>query len=145
MKPFRLLISLALACLIGLGAAAPLAAQSDDDGGPQVNVLSVDNSVFPLLTLKLSVVNTTGQPVRGLTTAAIAVKEDQTDAEVLSVKDIEDTQLGIGVVLVIDVSGSMAGDPIAAARQAAATFVDSLGPTDQVAPKKKTPNTSSRT
>lgn len=133
MKLSRIMLSLALAWLVGLGAAAPLAAQTDSQGGPQVTVVSVDNSNFPTLTLKLNVVDATGQPVRGLTPGAISVKEDQDDAEVVSVKDIEDTQQGLAVVLVIDVSGSMAGEPIAAARAAAAAFINSLSPNDQVA------------
>jgi VWFA-related protein len=133
MKVIRCLAYVAVLWLALLGRVAAVIAQGNDQGGAQASVVSVDSSQFPTLTLMLSVVDANGQPVRGLTPAAISVREDQTDAEVTSVSDVIDNQQGIAVVLAIDVSGSMAGAPIAAARSAAAAFVDGLGPNDQVA------------
>jgi VWFA-related protein len=132
MKFTRYLSRILLAGLLALMALGSAAAQ-DEGGGPQVAVVDVDNAAFPLLTLKLSVVDANGQPVRGLTPGALMVVEDGQPAEVTGVKDIAEQELGIGVVLVIDVSGSMAGAPIEAARAAATSFIDGLGANDQVA------------
>jgi VWFA-related protein len=132
MRLVRYLSCILLAGLLALGALTPAAAQ-DEGGGPQIAVVNVDSTAFPMLTLKLSIVDANGQPVRGLTSGALLVKEDGKPAEVTSLKDIAEQELGIGVVLVIDVSGSMAGAPIEAARAAATGFVDGLGPNDQVA------------
>lgn len=124
----RLLVALVL---IPLASAAPTAMAQGDS--PTVTLLAVDNSAFPLLTLRLSVVNAAGRPVRGLTPASVEVLEDGRAAEVVSVTEAIDEAQGIAVVLVIDVSDSMAGAPLAAARESAAAFVDTLGPNDQVA------------
>jgi VWFA-related protein len=140
MKFVRGLSRLLLVGLLALGASVSAALPAslsvfaqEEGGGPQVAVVDVDNSAFPMVTLKLSVVDANGQPVRGLTPGAFTITEDGQPAEVTGVRDIAGQELGIGVVLVIDVSGSMAGAPIQAAREAAANFVNGLGPNDQVA------------
>ncbi len=125
----RPLLTLLILGLLLLTANVALA----QTGGPTLTLVSLDDSNFPTLTLRLNIVDPTGRPVAGLSAAAVEVLEDGAPAEVVSVRDVSDTQQAIAVVLVIDVSDSMAGTPLAAAKESAISFVKSLGAGDQVA------------
>lgn len=125
----RLVASLCLAVLL---ACVPLVAFGQT-ASPSVSILSIDDSQFPQLTLLLKVVDSLGRPVEGLTTDDLAVVEEGKPAEVVSVRDTINLKQSIAIVMVIDVSGSMAGQPLESAKAAAVNFVENLGPADQVA------------
>jgi VWFA-related protein len=75
-----------------------------------------------------------GQPVYGLTEDNFKVVGQLADrAEIIKVENVSDDNLAFAVVLVVDVSSSMEGAPIARAKQAATSFVNSLKPNDPVA------------
>ncbi len=126
-----MLTLLAVVCIITTAATAHEARAQNS--GPTLTLIGVDDSAFPRLTLRLSAVNAAGQPITGLTASSIEILEDNQPAEVISVRDVSDTTQGIAVVLAIDVSESMMGEPLEAARQSAIAFVESLGPNDEVA------------
>ena len=92
----------------------------------------VDVTGFPDVTVHLNVWDSSGLPVTGLTADDFQVWEDDGPA-LRPVKVVEDTQAPVQVVLVLDVSGSMAGQPLADAKTAAARFLDRLGAGDQAA------------
>lgn len=83
------------------------------------------------LTTLVSVYDATGQPVLGL--SAFETSIDGSPVEPESVRPVVDQGVGIAVLLLIDVSGSMQGEPLAQARSAAASFVDGLLPQDVAA------------
>lgn len=99
------------------------------------NRLSVDQVVVSRdgkeIAALASVLNATGQPIEGLIDFRASV--DGAAAEPLSVQPVVSQQLGIAVVLLIDVSGSMSGEPLAQAKAAADAFVQDLLPQDVAA------------
>jgi len=109
--------------------ASPALAQS----GQIVQIHALDASDFPTLTIAASVLDANGRPVTGLTASDFEVLEDGVPGTLLDALPVVDTDLGIAVVIAIDVSASMAGSPLAATKGAATAFVNSLGDADQVA------------
>lgn len=120
---------LSLCSLAALVRSSPAGAE----GGLQVHINQVDTSQFPQVTATLSVVDQTGVPVRGLQLHNFQVSAGGAQLPVLELTPAVDSGIGIGVVLVIDVSGSMQGAPLAMARQVARDYVSRLGPGDQAA------------
>jgi len=118
--------------LLGAGSAhqtAPVAA----DGELEVSVRNLDTSQFPTVKFLTKVVDRNGRPVAGLTAEKFSLHAKEKDIRVIAVQGVVDAQVGISSLLVIDSSGSMAGTPIVAARQAAAQYVQALQPVDEVA------------
>lgn len=76
------------------------------------------------LTVVLSVLDPAGRPVSGLATFEAFV--DGTPAPADSVEPVVNEDTGIAVLLTIDVSGSMKGEPLAQAQAAAGSFVEGL-------------------
>jgi tight adherence protein B len=65
--------------------------------------------------------------------AALSITVDGQEVSDLEVATLGESEVPVGVVLVIDTSGSMEGAPIEAAKAAATSFVAQAGPTDQLA------------
>jgi VWFA-related protein len=124
-------VALVAAAATWLAGAAPAGAGSKAG----VSVTTVDGGSFPKVILHVSVVDGWGRPVHGLERKDFTVFEDDQP-----VRDLTSTQVyigrgqGVGVVLAIDVSGSMASDggrPIAAARTATLGFIGRLSRFDR--------------
>ena len=110
--------------LLGAGVA-----RADD---PYRIVLSrVDPSDYPTVRLVASVVDANGKAVPGLRPQDLQVREG-TVAPQASVT-LASMVSSVALALVIDSSGSMAGQPLADAKAAVSTMVGSLGAVDQVA------------
>ena len=110
--------------LLGAGVA-----RADD---PYRIVLSrVDPSDFPTVRLVASVVDANGKAVPGLRPQDLQVREG-TVAPQANVT-LASMVSPVALALVIDTSGSMAGQPLADAKAAVSTMVGSLGAIDQVA------------
>ena len=108
-----------LACLIAALAAMPSAAGAAQGGGLRVNTINVKQ--YP----DVSVTVTAPQELAGKTLpeSAFSVVERGTDVAATVTPIANDT---LRVVLVMDTSGSMEGNPMAAAKDAAAEFVRQL-------------------
>ena len=129
-KTLFIVLVIALLALIPLGLTV-----AQDDGPPAVTVEigSINDDDFPELTLFVNVRDQYGVPVPDLTIDDFQVLLGDESAQVLSVENITRDELPISVVLVIDTSDSMYGDPLADAQVAALTFLDRLAPGDEVA------------
>ena len=112
--------------LLGAGIARA------DDPSPYRIVLSrVDPSDLPTVRLVASVVDANGKAVPGLRPQDLQVREGAVvpQANVTLASMVSP----VALALVIDTSGSMAGQPLADAKTAVSTMVGSLGAIDQVA------------
>jgi len=121
-----LLLGLAL---LGL-AEGRIAAADGDAEAIGVAGVAVDGG---LLTIGVSVVDSSQVPVEDLTPTDFRVEIDGIPAATQSVASGEDSSVPLSLVLVVDTSGSMAGQPLAAAKEALTQFADSVRPIDRLA------------
>jgi tight adherence protein C len=117
----------ALAAALSLALPAPAVAEDP----LRVQIGNVDSSAFPLVRLVARVTDAEGRPVRGLTPAQVQILEqgEPRQAEVELASEVAPVVL----VLALDVSGSIAGRPLADAKAAIASMVQALGPQDRAA------------
>ena len=123
-----------LLCLILLSSLLllPRYAARAEPPGIALYMERVDTTSFPSVNFRLSAWDASGLPLSDLKPEDFCLQEDEgapfhpTSLEV-------DNQAALQVVLVIDVSGSMAGQPLVDAKSAAARFIDRLGAKDKVA------------
>ncbi len=113
--------------------ASSLLANAQDSPSLTADLVSVDDSHYPNLSAVVNVVDDNGRPVPALASDNFGATVDGQPAKVQGLQMVVDSQLGLAVVLVVDVSGSMTGQPLAAAQSAAAEFVNELSPQDNVA------------
>jgi VWFA-related protein len=124
-------ITLSVAASIGLGL---LATQANGQEPPlTVELAGFTSSEWPEAEVVTTVLGADGRPVEGLEADAFQVTVDGAPVEVTSVDRAVDGSVGVAVVLAIDVSGSMTGTPLEQAKAAAQTFLNGLGPNDEVA------------
>ncbi len=128
--------------LLALVAATPTWAQDDrvSLSTQPVGRVGFDDAVAGpgeerVVDLYVRVLTPAGAPVRELSPADIEVWEDDRRIETsdLVVEALEKTGRGITVVLAIDASGTMRGEPFARAKEAALALLDHLNPEDRVA------------
>jgi tight adherence protein B len=101
-----------------LTVAAPASAQQQD-----VGIREIDASGFPTVGVTISLEEP--QPVYA---EDLQVFEDGAEVETVSVRPLEESGRPVDVVLALDVSGSMIGEPIASAINAARRFVEGVQP-----------------
>ncbi len=120
-----LALLLLLPLVWGLAQDAPLV---------RLEVTGVNPSPYPQIVITTNVYDRVGQPVVGLGINDFAVAGDAAqNFRIVSVENLTEDELSFAVVLAIDISGSMAGPPIEAAKEAAIEFVNAIGPNDPVA------------
>lgn len=127
MQPFKK-ISLFLA-LVALIAIFPVSVFAQ---AAQIGLLveQVDITAFPKVTLQVSTWDESGLPLVGLKPEDFTLQESGSPA--VHPESVQvDNQSPVRVVLAIDVSSSMAGQPLTDARAAAARFLDRLSASDQ--------------
>jgi VWFA-related protein len=98
-----------------------------------LDITQVISTAYPEVSAVVSVRDAFGTPIGGLNAAAFSATEDGAAVAVLDVQAAVDAGVGMAVVMVMDTSGSMAGDPLAKTQEAAVAFVDSLLPNDKAA------------
>ncbi len=124
MRRIFFIINLATILIAGLplGSAVGATPQPDLE---QMSIQKVDKSDFPVIKLRLGL--TTQQKAR-----EFQVKEN--DRAIANVKvSSQDDKEPVAVTLLIDVSGSMKGQPLEGAKRAAKVFVMSARPKDRIA------------
>ncbi len=102
------------------------------DGELRVDITSVDDTQAPVAAV-VTVIGGDGRPVVSLKPDQLRVEENGRPARPVALRPAVDSNIGIGVVLVVDTSASMAGAGLGQAREAAKAFVASLSPNDQAA------------
>ncbi|MGD2146800.1 MAG: VWA domain-containing protein [Anaerolineae bacterium] len=127
---------LRLIVMLMLAASIPVPAQAQQSPAePSVRVVEADVSAFPQVALTVTVREANGVPVSGLDEAAFEVNEDRAPEArpIVGVQPMTNRDLPLGLVLVVDISGSMAGQSLTDAQAAARTLVEQLGEEDEVA------------
>ncbi len=95
----------------------------------------VNAAQFPQVMVYLTARDARGVPIQGLSAREVTVREDG-DARprpITNVTTAVNPDQPMRVVLVLDISGSMKGEPLAQAKTAAKRFVQRLGPHDRAA------------
>jgi len=129
-KVIRILLSLSLIPLLMLFSAPSAHAQ---ESGPQIRITQVDKSHFPQVTVYVSVVDANGNPV-GIDPKTIQILENNQAMQFTDVRGGENSAQTVPVttMLVVDISGSMdKNGKLAAAKEAAKTYVSQMRPGDQ--------------
>jgi VWFA-related protein len=123
----------AAVCMLRVASAA-------GSGGLAVDITSLDASKPGDVVAVVSVADASGRPVVGLTKdnfvariGGLPTAEAGSPAPISQVTAAVNSDIGVAVVLAVDVSGSMEGEPLVQAQAAARTFVEGLAPTDSVA------------
>jgi tight adherence protein C len=119
----------ALTLVLAIGAIFPAAAAADDPFRMQITL--VDPSDFPNVRVVASLVDGQGRPVAGVDAGSLVVSEDgrpQRPSVEAATKVAP-----IALALALDTSGSMAGKPLADAKSAMRTLIESLSASDQAA------------
>jgi VWFA-related protein len=120
-----------LAAGLALGWALLAPPSTSAQAPAALDITQVISTAYPEVTAVVSVRDAFGTPVGGLNAAAFSASEDGAAAQALDVQAAVDAGVGMAVVMVMDTSGSMAGDPLATTQEAAVAFVDSLLPNDK--------------
>ncbi len=113
-------------------AAMPSSASAQQPA-PAIAINQVDASKYPDVRAVVTVLDARGVPVSGLTAGQFQAFDGKTRLTVAGATAAQDSSLGLSVIIVIDVSGSMKGEPLARAKQAATEFAAQLGPNDDAA------------
>lgn len=121
-----------LAWLLGMLALLITPMTAFLQGNVTLTIDEIDDDAFPEIQAYVTVSDANGVPISGLDVTAFEVSEDGTPVSIEVNSRIND-QAVIAVALVIDVSGSMKGEPLKDAQDAATTFIDWLNPNDQAA------------
>lgn len=119
-----------VAIIVALLAALPALAAAADP--PQLSITSLEEQPGKLA-LVVSALGPEGQALAGLTAANFRAEIDGVPLAVSDVYPARSAVAAASVLLLVDVSGSMAGEPIEQAKRALQEFVRGLDPADSVA------------
>ena len=122
------LLALAFTLLFGLMFASAAAAD-----GPVLTINTVEVGEFPHLTSYAVLTDANEQPIANLPASAFQVFEDDVPVSDVEIQPARNADVGIIALLLMDVSGSMKGQPLEQAVLAGEAFLRQLGPRDQCA------------
>ena len=86
---------------------------------------------IPFVQMAVTVTGTNGDGIRGLDVSNFRIEQGSTSIPPI-MEDFTSAQVGVRVVLCIDASGSMRGQPLQQMKEAISAYVDSLRPQDYV-------------
>lgn len=123
------------ALIVTLVAAVSLVSwrSAEAIGEPILTINQVKNEGFPTVVAYVTVSDQSGIPIIGLSKANFEAFEDGKPVPDLTVSTAIDSQEGIAAILAIDTSGSMKGQPIKDAKEAAKVFIGDLTANDRAA------------
>ena len=101
-------------------------------GGAILTLNQINIERFPQIRIYLTASDERGTPFKGLGASNFSVQEDGKTVRVDEVYPLERGEEPLSVVLAIDRSGSMRGQPIRDARQAAVNFIEEMRGIDRV-------------
>ncbi|MGQ9682702.1 MAG: VWA domain-containing protein [Anaerolineae bacterium] len=102
--------------------------------GATAQISGIDATYFPpTLFAYLRVSDAAGQPIADLRESDVRIEDDGRPITNYTLSHFSQSPASLCVALVIDYSGSMEGEPLAAAKAGARAFLGLLGPRDQVA------------
>ena len=99
----------------------------------RVVIQQVDTSLYPEMKVFLSVLDGEGKPVLGLKKENFQILENNAPVDDFKVGGVFKNMEWLALSLVMDRSGSMAGESMAQAKKAAQEFIGNLGLGDRVA------------
>jgi Ca-activated chloride channel family protein len=100
--------------------------------GPVLTLNQINIERFPEINIYLTVADERGVPLKGLTASRLRVQEDGSVVRVTRVFPLDKGEEPLSVVLAIDRSGSMKGQPMKDALQAAQDFLREMRGIDRV-------------
>lgn len=107
---------------------------AQNDASPTLEITGANASDLPTITITANILDSSNRPAENLTPENFTLGGDLEGlATIVSVENVTTDELAFGSVLVIDVSTSMSGPPIAYAKEAARIFVETVGENDPVA------------
>ncbi len=126
------LVVLLIAILMVIPAA--LVVMQDNPPPIHLGITGINRTEFPTVVVNANVTDKVGQPILGLGQEDFSVVGSLVNnMKIVKVENVTDDSLSFSVVLAIDTSSSMDGQPIERAKEAAISFINSIGPTDPVA------------
>lgn len=128
MNGLRTLLAIAVLAFALLSAPGVLRADDEID----VRIANVDDSKFPLIDVVFTA-DLGGIPIPGLASADVAATASGQPANVISIEPVTGASIPLTMVVAFDLSGSMLGEPLARARDAATSLVAGLTPADEIA------------
>lgn len=96
-------------------------------GGIGVKLAHLDPGQLPTMTARVSVVDENGLPILDLKADSFELTEDgRTSVRPATVKAVANDDVALSVLILIDLSATMQGEPLKAAKDATARFLDEL-------------------
>jgi tight adherence protein B len=128
MTRIRSLVAAVTVALLVLGAGAAALAQTDN-GGPVIEITDVNTARYPRVQMIVDFLNLE----EALDPAELQVTENGNPVTDLEIETIAESRVQVGIVMVIDASGSMEGEPLTAAKAAALSFINQKRAEDFIA------------
>lgn len=102
-------------------------------GDVLLRIGQVRSESFPQVVAYVTVADERGLPIQGLGPSDFALFEEGEQIKDFQVLPVSKAEEGISLILALDVSGSMRGEPLEQAQAAAKTFLAEIGGNDQAA------------
>lgn len=128
MKQLRRLVAAATVAILVLGAGSAALAQTESSA-PVIEITDVNIVRYPRVQMIVDFLNLE----EALDPAQLQVTENGNAVSDLEIETIAESRVQVGIVLVIDASGSMEGAPIEAAKAAALSFINQKRAEDFIA------------
>jgi VWFA-related protein len=120
----------ALLMLLALfSGAVPAGAQEDFS----IKILDASSNTRGVVRLIVSATDRSGIPIKGLNQSDFQLHVEGQPVREFTIETVSGAKNPLSVLLAVDVSGSMNGEPIDAAKKAATAFLDRLGADDYAA------------